>query len=167
MPSRRIGDLLYPGLNTNRPTSSAAAAVAASSSTPDLDSKRPSLNTNRPTRSAARPRLPLPNPNSERGGGSTQIWGDEITNWGRRKKDKGWRPSRTKLQGTGVLMRFHFPSELFSLTHLQFLHKDCTVVFLLSPDLLETLMPRLTESTACGNPLVLMFLCSSQIVSMD
>jgi hypothetical protein len=33
MPSRISGDLLYPGLNTNRP-SSAAAAVAASSSAP-------------------------------------------------------------------------------------------------------------------------------------
>jgi hypothetical protein len=33
MPSRSSGDLLYPGLNTNRP-SSAAVAVAASSSAP-------------------------------------------------------------------------------------------------------------------------------------
>jgi hypothetical protein len=71
---------------------------------PDSNSEHCSLNTDRPPKVQCGILLLYHDLNSERIGGSAQIWGGEVTrdispDPGRRKKDKG-------LQWRGVLMRF-------------------------------------------------------------
>jgi hypothetical protein len=154
--------------------SCSSQAVAASSSTP---TSTPSAPTSTPTgRPGVQRGLIFLNPTptlrvaaDPRRSGAVR---SQIGGGGKSTRGGGAAEAEQRLQGMGVLMRSHFPGELslslsLSLSRLQFLHKICTVIFLFSPNLLEILMPRLTESTSCDSPLFLMFLCSSQIVYVD